>query len=88
MQCGENGWIETRETKRKNGEAREAEQEEEETDEMGEEIRRNMVEETSGNNTRGGSTCVLLSIIYRSAPYARSLPFGITIHGARCVFDR
>lgn len=48
------------------------------------ESKQNMVEETSGNNARGGSTCVLLSIIYRSALYARSLPFGITICGALC----
>lgn len=39
----------------------------------GRESKRNVVEETSGNNTRGGSTCVLLSIIYRSGSLCSQL---------------
>lgn len=43
--------------------------------------------ETSGNNTRG-STCVLLSIIYRSVPsILLCLPFGITIRRYIGIFS-
>lgn len=95
--------IETREVKRKNGEAREAEQGEEEEEEeerrdRGRKRRRRggrvrngtCVEETSGNNTRAWRKHlrVLLSIIYRSAPCARSLPFGITIYTRRALCFR
>lgn len=99
LQCNEakTVGIETREAKRKNGEAREAEQGEEENDGI-EEENEGDEEEESGRNARRGNEReqyarrkhlrVLLSIIYRSAPCAGSLPFGITIYAARCIFDR